>query len=85
LQFTFGPSEYVKEIAGTTGTYDGIGFLSLFKMVTNTRTYGPFGTQKNQPFSFVVPQDETVVGFFAKSRPSTAGVTHVTSVGVYTV
>jgi hypothetical protein len=60
-------------------------------MITNTRTYGPFGTfgSETDPhfsFSFVVPQDETVVGFFAKASPNGNNVgNYVTTIGVYTI
>jgi hypothetical protein len=55
-------------------------------MVTNTRTYGPFGDRKDYPTGFVVPQDETVVGFFVRLRPNPNGNGNIIgAIGVYTV
>ncbi|XP_048543463.1 protein GOS9-like [Triticum urartu] len=76
--FTFGPSEFVKEISGSI--YDQ--YLSTLKIVTNLgRTYGPFGDSGPKPtrFSFTVPDDKTVVGFFAKSDK------YLNAIGIYTV
>jgi len=60
----FCPTEFVKEIAGTFGDLD---YLSELKIITNVKTYGPFGCQGGKsPFSYTVPEDKTVVGFFAE-------------------
>jgi hypothetical protein len=63
-QIKFSPTEIVKEITGTVGDAD---YLSQLKIVTNVKTYGPFGPQDGKsPFNFTVPEDKTVVGFFAQ-------------------
>uniref|UniRef100_A0ACD5XXM6 Uncharacterized protein n=1 Tax=Avena sativa TaxID=4498 RepID=A0ACD5XXM6_AVESA len=76
-EIKFGPSEFVKQItgAGTLGSW-----LTQFKIVTNTNTYGPFGTIPSQPFSYTVPENSTVVGFFAETLN-----VFVTRIGVYTI
>ncbi|KAM3196156.1 hypothetical protein ACQJBY_072033 [Aegilops geniculata] len=78
-EIKFGPSEFVKKINGAQR--GGEGWLSRFEIVTTHKTYGPFGADNGTPnFSYTVPEDETVVGFFA----STDNI-FVTSIGVYTI
>ncbi|XP_020197739.1 uncharacterized protein [Aegilops tauschii subsp. strangulata] len=76
-EIKFGPSEFVKQITGggTLGSW-----LTQFKIVTNTNTYGPFGTIPSQPFSYTVPENATVVGFFAETLN-----VFITRIGVYTI
>ncbi|KAF7046075.1 hypothetical protein CFC21_055124 [Triticum aestivum] len=76
-EIKFGPSEFVKQIsgAGTLGSW-----LSQLKIVTNTNTYGPFGTIPSQAFSYTVPENATVVGFFAETLN-----VFITRIGVYTI
>jgi hypothetical protein len=60
--------------------------LAGLTIVTNVRTYGPFGTLPNSPsfngilFNATVPDDKTVVGFFAQ-----ADVNMVSKIGFYTI
>ncbi|KAM0912619.1 hypothetical protein ACQ4PT_012680 [Festuca glaucescens] len=73
----FCPTEFVKEITGTVGDPD---YLSQLKIVTNVKTYGPFGPQDGKsPFNFTVPEDKTVVGFFAQCDD------YIRKIGVYTI
>ena len=59
----------------------GGAWLSKFEIVTTHKTYGPFGSDIGTPqFSYTVPEDETVVGFFANTDN-----VFVTSIGVYTI
>ncbi|KAF6998898.1 hypothetical protein CFC21_014980 [Triticum aestivum] len=73
-----GPGEVVKEVSGTV---DG-GFVSSLKLVTDIRTYGPFGEKRGTSFSAPVPLNGHVVGFFGSSG---AKRDLVNSIGVYTV
>ncbi|EMS46751.1 hypothetical protein TRIUR3_06097 [Triticum urartu] len=78
-EIKFGPSEFVKKINGAQR--GGEGWLSKFEIVTTHKTYGPFGADNGTPnFSYTVPEDETVVGFFANTDNI-----FVTSIGVYTI
>ncbi|KAM3206770.1 hypothetical protein ACQJBY_062121 [Aegilops geniculata] len=78
-EIKFGPSEFVKKINGAQR--GGEGWLSKFEIVTTHKTYGPFGADNGTPnFSYTVPEDETVVGFFANTDN-----VFVTSIGVYTI
>ncbi|XP_044327462.1 disease resistance protein RGA5-like [Triticum aestivum] len=62
------PSELVLEISGTFGPYGQ--FPSIIKslmLVTNLRTYGPFGQLHGTPFHSRVKKNGTIVGFFGCS------------------
>jgi len=73
----FCPTEFVKEITVEAGDTN---CLSRLKIVTNVKTYGPFGPRvgKSQ-FNFTVPEDKTVVGFFAQCDE------YIRKIGVYTI
>ncbi|KAF7046062.1 hypothetical protein CFC21_055112 [Triticum aestivum] len=78
-EIKFGPSEFVKKVNGAQR--GGEGWLSRFEIVTTHKTYGPFGVDNGTPnFSYTVPEDETVVGFFGNTDNI-----FVTSIGVYTI
>ncbi|CAM0884512.1 unnamed protein product [Alopecurus aequalis] len=63
----FAPLEIVKEISGTTGTFDGDTVVTSLTFITNVRTYGPFG-KTNGGTAFSVPlMDTNVVGFFVRA------------------
>ncbi|TVU23360.1 hypothetical protein EJB05_25720, partial [Eragrostis curvula] len=72
-----GPSEFVKEVSGTTGEYENKIVVRSLKFITNITTYGPFGREQNNgtPFSSY----GTVVGFHGRS-----GV-YLDSIGTYTI
>lgn len=78
----FGPSEFVKQITGigVRGTAP-IVYLTNFRIVTNQKTYGPFGAWvgNDTSFCYIVPEDETVVGFFAYASD------RVYKIGLYTI
>ncbi|CAN6372940.1 unnamed protein product [Urochloa humidicola] len=61
----FGPLETVKEIYGATGNYKGTSVVTTLTIVTNIRTYGPYGKQAagNTPFHIAAPKDHSIVGF----------------------
>ncbi|VAH84036.1 unnamed protein product [Triticum turgidum subsp. durum] len=56
---TFAPLEIVKEVSGTTGTFGGDTVVTSLTLVTNVRTYGPFGKPSGNDFS--VPLTDTSV------------------------
>jgi hypothetical protein len=74
----------VKEIHGLCGHFgyyktDGI---SDFTIVTNLRTYGPYGDskgiEKQMPFNIPVKNNGSIVGFFGHCNKS-----YVTAIGFY--
>ncbi|KAM0839775.1 hypothetical protein ACQ4PT_060101 [Festuca glaucescens] len=68
-----GPKEFVKKVTGTID--NGISSLVL---VTNIKTYGPFGQERGQRFGETVPENTCVVGFFGRSGAA------LDALGVYT-
>nr|CAB3462273.1 unnamed protein product [Digitaria exilis] len=61
-----GPSEIVKEMSGTFGTYHGATVITSLKLVTSSRTFGPWGVEKGTPFRVPVQSGSGIVGFFAR-------------------
>ncbi|KAE8776408.1 mannose/glucose-specific lectin-like [Hordeum vulgare] len=64
-----GPSETVKEIFGTTGNFQGLNVVTSLSLVTNVKTYGPFGKQStgNTPFRTAAPDKHSIVGFYGRA------------------
>ncbi|KAL6865173.1 hypothetical protein ACP4OV_016324 [Aristida adscensionis] len=63
-----GPTEFVTEVSGTIGKYlNHYDVVSSLKIVTNLRTFGPYGTPSANIFSFPGKKDSNVVGFFGRS------------------
>ncbi|RLM98367.1 hypothetical protein C2845_PM06G29490 [Panicum miliaceum] len=60
-------SEFVKEISGTYGTFDGATVLTSLKIITNVQTFGPWSTEIGTPFSVPVQKGSGIVGFFARA------------------
>ncbi|RLN00131.1 uncharacterized protein C2845_PM06G11190 [Panicum miliaceum] len=61
------PSEFVKEVSGTIGSYSQFNnIIRTLAIVTNVRTYGPFGNPRNgtAPFSIPAQNNSSIVGFF---------------------
>jgi disease resistance protein RPM1 len=52
-------------VKGVSGTIDNV--ITSLVLVTNVKTYGPFGQEKGQCFGETVPENTCVVGFFGKS------------------
>ncbi|KAF8776529.1 hypothetical protein HU200_003244 [Digitaria exilis] len=76
-----GPSEIVKEISGTFGTFDGATVLRSFKLVTNTRTFGPWAEETGTPCRVPVQSGSGIVGFFARAGKYLDAIgVHVTQV-----
>jgi len=60
-------AEYVKEVSGTYGTFEGITVLTSFKLVTNVRTWGPWAIENGTPFSITAPTNSSIVGFYGRA------------------
>ncbi|CAN6329172.1 unnamed protein product [Urochloa humidicola] len=80
---TLGPDEFVTGVHGLYGFYGyGSDGIADFTIVTNLRTYGPFGssTSIKEPKSFDIPvmNNGSIVGFFAHINNP-----YVTAIGVY--
>ncbi|XBI60410.1 hypothetical protein VPH35_041344 [Triticum aestivum] len=64
------PSEFLKEVPGTVGSYDPgapLNVISSLTLVTSVCTYGPFGQANGTPFSMAAPTNSSIVGFFGRA------------------
>ncbi|KAJ1277178.1 hypothetical protein BS78_05G275100 [Paspalum vaginatum] len=63
------PSETIKQVLGTTGTVGGDTVVTSLTLVSNHRTYGPFGKEANgsTSFSSQIEDGKTIAGFFARA------------------
>jgi disease resistance protein RPM1 len=78
LQIELGPTEFLKEVSGTIDSVVPAQLtISSLVLVTNVKTYGPFGPVRGQRFNLTVPENTCVVGFYAKSGGA------LDSIGVY--
>ncbi|KAJ1255350.1 hypothetical protein BS78_K257900 [Paspalum vaginatum] len=71
------PSEVIKQVLGTTGKVGEDTVVASLTLVSNIRTYGPFGKANGTPFSSQVPDGKSVAGFYARAGAS------VNALGVY--
>ncbi|KAM0887232.1 hypothetical protein ACQ4PT_029186 [Festuca glaucescens] len=81
-----GPSEFVKEVSGVYGDQFNITLVKSLVIVTNVKSYIPFGNPDHggvagTPFRFTadVEKNSSIVGFFGRSDQ------FLNSIGVYTV
>ncbi|TKW25129.1 hypothetical protein SEVIR_3G095600v4 [Setaria viridis] len=72
------PSEYVKNVSGTTGTWDGYPVVASLTIETNFRVYGPYGKAQDMHFRVPLPENACVVGFFGMYETN-----HLDAIGVY--
>jgi hypothetical protein len=73
-----GPSEFVKEVSGMVGVYKGETVVSAIKLVTNVKTFGPFGKGKDGTmFSVPVQGGSGIATFFGRSGK------YLNAIGVY--
>ena len=66
-QIQLSDSEFVKEISGTFDLYEGHNIINSIKLVTNVKTYGPFGQETGTSFSVPVQGNSGVASFFGRS------------------
>ncbi|CAN6343197.1 unnamed protein product [Urochloa humidicola] len=59
-----GASEYVKEVSGTYGTFDGAIVITSLKFVTNVRTWGPWAEENGTYFGVPMKSGNGVAGFY---------------------
>ena len=64
----FGHSEVVKEIYGATGDYGGHTVVTSLTIVTNVKTYGPYGKQSagHTTFHIAAPNNHIIVGLYGR-------------------
>ncbi|CAD6343507.1 unnamed protein product [Miscanthus lutarioriparius] len=68
LQTELSDSEFVKEVFGTFAMYVGVvNVINSIKLVTNVKTYGPFGQETGTLFSVPVQGNSGVASFFGRS------------------
>lgn len=74
MQIDLGKFEQVIELSGSFNIHNGITSL---KLVTNERTWGPWGVGDIKPFTITPPTGTTIVGFFARQEG------RLNAIGVY--
>jgi hypothetical protein len=68
MQIELSDSEFVKEVSGTFAVHaEVVNVINSIKLVTNVKTYGPFGQDNGTPFSVPVQGNNGVAGFFGRS------------------
>ncbi|XP_052136620.1 disease resistance protein RGA5-like isoform X3 [Oryza glaberrima] len=78
LQIHLDPSEIVTEVSGTCGPFSQFpSVVTSLQLVTNLRSYGPFGQAKGTKFRTRVKQNGSIVGFFGRST------IYLDAIGVY--
>lgn len=66
----FASSEIVKQVTGTTNSIGGDTVVTSLAFDTNVTSYGPFGKANGTLFSSQVPDNSSVVGFYARAGGS---------------
>ena len=66
LQIQLGPSEILTEVSGTFGQFSSDVVTSL-ALVTNAKSYGPFGQEKGTPFHTPAQGNGSIVGFYGRA------------------
>ncbi|XP_006647196.1 disease resistance protein RGA5-like isoform X3 [Oryza brachyantha] len=70
--------EYLVEVIGTVGPFNvSSEAITSLTLVTNVRSYGPFGQPQGTPFRTPLKKNSCIVGFFGRSG------TYLDAVGVY--
>lgn len=79
MQVLLGPSEFLTGISGTIDSYeDRSQVITSLMLVTNARSYGPFGRTQGTPFQVPLQSNGCIVGFFGRADQ------YLNAVGVYT-
>jgi hypothetical protein len=81
MQITLTPSEIMIGVSGTIGVFqeDDVDYnaITSLTIVTNVRTYGPFGIAQSTSFNVPVQGNSSIVGFFTRAGK------YVEALGVY--
>jgi len=79
LQIELGPSEFLMGAYGTRGPFTNspADVVTSLTLVTNARSYGPFGHGGGRPFQVPMQGNSSIVGFFG-----CAG-SYIDAIGVY--
>ncbi|KAM3206035.1 hypothetical protein ACQJBY_061612 [Aegilops geniculata] len=71
VTITLASSEILKQFTGTTNNIGGDNtVVTSLAFTTNVSTYGPFGKSNGTPFSSQVPDNSSIVGFYARAGGS---------------
>ncbi|PWZ16912.1 Salt stress-induced protein [Zea mays] len=74
-----GDAEYVKEVSGTYGAFEGATTLTSLRIVTSTaRAWGPWGIESGTRFCITAPIGSSIVGFYGRATTRL-----VAAIGVY--
>lgn len=66
MQIQFSLSEYLTGISGTIASSPYGVIITSLTLVTNTRTYGPYGQVGGTPFQIPIQIKGSIVGFFGR-------------------
>ncbi|KAF6981678.1 hypothetical protein CFC21_000140 [Triticum aestivum] len=78
VTITLAPSEFIRQVLGTTGTVGGETVVTSLSFVSSVTTYGPFGKANGTPFGSQVPDGNNIGGFYVRVGG------FVNALGVYT-
>ncbi|XP_076897250.1 horcolin-like [Bidens hawaiensis] len=65
-QVHFGKDEVITNISGSVGTFEGCTVITSLIFVTNTNTYGPYGTCKGTDHFSVPVTKGKIIGFYGR-------------------
>ncbi|XP_075090037.1 uncharacterized protein LOC107786447 isoform X3 [Nicotiana tabacum] len=71
------PLEYLTGIKGTFGRCGSYSVIKSLCFITNTKNYGPFGSEAGTPFSLVIKEGGAIVGFHGRCGA------YLDAIGVY--
>lgn len=79
LQVQLGSSEFLIGFSGTTGPSSTLAkdVVTSLTLITNARSYGPFGQVEGSPFQVPMRNNASIIGFFGR------GDLYVNAIGVY--
>ncbi|AQK79248.1 hypothetical protein ZEAMMB73_Zm00001d035560 [Zea mays] len=73
-----GDAEVVREVSGTYGMFEGATTLTSIRILTSSRTWGPWGIEDGTRFCITAPIGSSIVGFYGRSTSRL-----VAAIGVY--
>ncbi|AQK79260.1 hypothetical protein ZEAMMB73_Zm00001d035560 [Zea mays] len=71
-------AEVVREVSGTYGMFEGATTLTSIRILTSSRTWGPWGIEDGTRFCITAPIGSSIVGFYGRSTSRL-----VAAIGVY--